>query len=93
MQPLRLLQHLPVAASKLSQHSISYMGNALRWVTQGAPQGLEGKCEEEGGNYAIKCITKKTMQGKVANKSSLVILVIIINNFSFLVEDKDTDYS
>lgn len=48
MQPLRLLQHLPVAPTEFPQHPVGDVGNALSWVTEGPPQGLQdGKTGEE----------------------------------------------
>lgn len=37
MQPLRLLQHFPVAPTKFPQHPVGDVGNALSWVSEGPP--------------------------------------------------------
>lgn len=48
MQPLRLLQHLPVAPTEFPQHPVGDVGDALSWVTESPPQGLQdGKKVEE----------------------------------------------
>lgn len=68
MQPLRLLQHLPVAAAKLSQDSVGYVGDALGWVAEGTPQGLQHRVKSRGNisfgvgkkrSRALNRITKK----------------------------------
>lgn len=76
MQPLRLLQHLSVAATKLPQHPVGYMRDALSWVTEGPPQGLQ--CGKEQKKKLITNINIK--EGKVNVAFSVGYYLMYINS-------------
>lgn len=64
MQPLRLLQHLPVAATKLPQHPVGYMRDALSWVTEGPPQGLQHRKRRSEIRNSVLTANKRSRELK-----------------------------